>query len=362
MPIGAILPVVGSIAAAGIGALGANSAAKTQAAAARSAAESQLAGLGRAEEFQRGSSGNALEALRAAYGPAMDYIRGATGQAGDYIDLYAHKADAAISSGRQNAVDTLNPYYRTGTSALTSLAQLYGLNGQQAFNDNALDAFRRSPDYAFALEEGGNAVTNQAAARGLLNSGNYLRDLTSFGQGLATQNFGNYANRLASLAGMGQSAGTNIANLFSNEGAQRANIYTNKGNALAGLVTGQGSDLARLITGLGTSEANIYSNQGNVLASLAAQMGSAQAGGTLGAGQANAAGTVGMTNSLTGGINNLTNFAMLQNLLNRPSGSAYAAPASYGAGTPLNLLNMSYGNDNVPASSYGNPGNMGWYG
>lgn len=66
-------------------------------------------------------------------------------------------------------------------------------------------AFFSSPDYQFRLQEGTRAVEQSAAARGLLRSGQTLRGVTEYGQGLASTAYNNYLNRLASLAGIGQS-------------------------------------------------------------------------------------------------------------------------------------------------------------
>lgn len=116
-------------------------------------------------------------------------------------------------------------------------------------------SFFESPDYRFALDQGTQATERSAAARGGLNSGNTLAELTRYGQGLATQNFGNYTNRLASLAGAGQTA---------------TNALTN-----AGLATGQG--VANSLIGAGNARASGIINStnawGNALNDISAGVG-----------------------------------------------------------------------------------------
>lgn len=113
--------------------------------------------------------------------------------------------------------------------------------------------FYKSPDYTFRLNEGLNAVQGSAAARGGLYSGNALRGITDYGQGLAASEFGNYVNRQLALAGMGQAAttqagnaamttGTNVSNLLVNQGNARASGIINQTNAITGGV----NDLASL--------------------------------------------------------------------------------------------------------------------
>ncbi len=77
-----------------------------------------------------------------------------------------------------------------------------------------------------------------AAAKGALASGNTRRDLTTFGQGAATQNFQNYAQRLLQLAGMGQSAASQGANQAQSFGQFGANQFGNIGQAQASGVVG----------------------------------------------------------------------------------------------------------------------------
>lgn len=95
------------------------------------------------------------------------------------------------------------------------------------------NAFQASPDYAFRRSEGQRDIGNSFAARGGAASGNALRALTEFNQNLAGSEFGNWWNRQAGLAGVGQTAanslgayGANAANntasLTSNQGATRA--------------------------------------------------------------------------------------------------------------------------------------------
>lgn len=100
----------------------------------------------------------------------------------------------------QNRED-LAPYRQAGTAALQNLS------GQ------VNQPFTETPGYQFAFDEGRRAVDASASARGMLDSGARLRELTRYGTGMAEQGYGQYANRLASLAGIGQTAtGQGVAN------------------------------------------------------------------------------------------------------------------------------------------------------
>ena len=128
------------------------------------------------------------------------------------------------------------------------------------------------PSYQFRLGEGLKALDRQASARGGLISGGALKAAQRYGQDFASQEFGNAYNRLAGLAGVGQTA----------TGAQSG-------------AAGQ-----------------FGANAGNLMTSGAA---------------ARASGYVGGANALTGGLNQYLNYTQNQNLLNRFGATAPAASA-----------------------------------
>jgi hypothetical protein len=146
-------------------------------------------------------------------------------------------------------------------------------------NDNAMLApdyseFFKSPGYQFRFDEGLRALDRSASARGRLTTPGYGRELTRYGQEYATNEFNAYADRLAGLAGSGQSA--------------------------TGSTAAAGAGAANAISG-------------------ALQSGAAgQANALLAAGTARASGYVGAANSANAGIQNY----LFYNWLNRPQAAA----------------------------------------
>lgn len=118
-------------------------------------------------------------------------------------------------------------------------AQSNPVGGQQ------YGGFEASPGFQFALEQGQTAIDTSAAARGGLFSGATLKAQQKFGTGLAQQEYGNYLNRLAQQAGMGQAAAGNMATAGSNFASGTGNALANSGNAQAAGYIGQ----ANAITG-----------------------------------------------------------------------------------------------------------------
>lgn len=144
------------------------------------------------------------------------------------------------------------PWRQAGINALGRMQG--GEFAQPAAFKYGTAEFQADPGYAFRLKEGQKALERSAAARGGLISGGALKAATGYGQEMGSQEFArareralsdygtNVArsdtgyNRLASLAGIGQTAtsalgqsagqyGTNVGNLYTQQGA-------NQGNAL----------------------------------------------------------------------------------------------------------------------------------
>lgn len=110
--------------------------------------------------------------------------------------------------------------------------------------------FFASPDYAFRRSEGNRDIQSQFAARGGAQSGNALRALAEFNSNLASSEFGNRFNRLASLAGFAQQANSQGAQNAINTGRGVAAGLQDAGNARASGVAGRNEALQQGINGV----------------------------------------------------------------------------------------------------------------
>lgn len=138
-------------------------------------------------------------------------------------------------------------------------------NQTAASADPRLAGFYASPDYAFRVQEGTNAITNNAAARGLLDSGATGKALINYGQQQGSSEFANWYNRLAAAAGVGQTATVQSGNALSNQGGIIQNAAQNQASSYlaqaqnssntAGALAGIGSGLISNIFGGGSSNA-----------------------------------------------------------------------------------------------------------
>jgi len=110
--------------------------------------------------------------------------------------------------------------------------------------------YQQSPGYQFQMNQGLEAINNSASARGI--TGNTLKALEGYGQGLANQDYQqayqNFVNSqkqnygmLEGLVSGGQNANSQIASAGSALVGQQANYITQGANARAAGQVAQGN-------------------------------------------------------------------------------------------------------------------------
>lgn len=177
-------------------------------------------------------------------------VAGVAGAGANYLGARkAAKAQknslAAILSQQQSDLDKVlalqEPSRQVGLGALSNLSGL--LQGTTLDEEGNVidispeerqallqDLFTESPGYQFQLEEGTKALERGASARGDLLGGRQLKELTRYGQGLASQEYGGYLNRLGSLASTGQTATQSQVGAYQTSLPQQYNTLTSMGN------------------------------------------------------------------------------------------------------------------------------------
>lgn len=101
--------------------------------------------------------------------------------------------------------NALGGQINNATSGSNQLSNMLGLNGNQGQND-AFKNWQDSTGYQFGLNQGSQAITGNAAATGLLNSGATAKALNTYGQNYANTQYGNYTNQLQGLVNSGNQA------------------------------------------------------------------------------------------------------------------------------------------------------------
>lgn len=183
------------------------------------------------------------------------------------------------------------PYRQVGQGALYKLADMYGISRPQAsatvqpaqtqsrygvtgwnngvpIDGNApamsmttgYEGFQASPGYQFRKQEGLDAIKANMSARGLLGSTATSRLMDRYAEGLASQEYDAYANRLAGLAGIGQSATGSTAAAGSQAAGAIGQAQMAAGNARASSYANTGSAINNGLTNL--ASAYMYNQQG----------------------------------------------------------------------------------------------------
>lgn len=163
-------------------------------------------------------------------------------------------ADAATAEQARQYDQTRTdqqPWMQAGQGALTQM---------QALNNGDFSSFKQSPDYQFAFDQGLQGLDRSAAARGSLYSGGHSADLMKFGQGLASQNYNAYYNRLAGLSGTGQTTASGLGQMGQQYANNVGQIGLNQANNMASSYQNQANTNSQLAGSIGGAFNKWYSN------------------------------------------------------------------------------------------------------
>lgn len=196
------------------------------------AAATGLTGIPVVDDFLKYLGTPAGAAALGAFGSlASGYI---TGQAAkDAAQIQADAAANALKLQREQfeyQQKLLEPYRRRGESALNRLAGVMGLDGQPAQPQQLLEM---DPGYAFRLGEGMKALERVQAARGNMLSGGAIKAGQRYAQDFASGEYGNAYNRLANIAGLGQTVGGQLGSAAQQFGQTAGETMSQGANALA---------------------------------------------------------------------------------------------------------------------------------
>ena len=143
--------------------------------------------------------------------------------------------------------------YRVGDQTFASLDEAQQWASANPTGGTPYGGFTATPGYDFRLQSGNDSINALAGARGGLVSGRTMQDLATFNQNTASDEYGNYMNRLAGLTDMGQASAGNQAQAGNAFAAGAGNALANKGNAQAAGYAGVGNALQQGISnGIGS--------------------------------------------------------------------------------------------------------------
>ncbi len=193
--------------------------------------------------------------------PVGAAIAGGAGIIGSYLGAKeqskaSDRASAAQVQSAQMGIDEqrrqfdalqqlMSPFVNVGYSALTGQQDLMGLNGNQA-QQNAINGIQNSAEFQTYLNQGENALRQNASATGGLRGGNTQLALAQFSPQLLNQMITQRYSNLGGLTTLGQNAAAgvgnagmqtagNIGNLLQQSGAAQAGNYLAQGRANANM-------------------------------------------------------------------------------------------------------------------------------
>lgn len=253
------------------------------------AAAIAAAAIGAGASMKSGS--DAAAASKEAAGQQMAAADRANATQIDFFNQSKELAQPYVQGGNNALKDLLAALNVGGAGGATNpVLTMLGL-GPKGPTGTGIDPsqFRASPGYEFMKQQGLDAITNSAAARGGIG-GNALKALMQYGSGIADQSWQQYLTNaqggwqslvgaLAGLTNMGAGAAESVGKQSVAVGSDAANSIMAGGNALAGGTIGSANALTG---GIGGAVGNIQ--QALMLQRLLGSSGAGAAGANASAG------------------------------------------------------------------------------
>ncbi|MGX9005250.1 hypothetical protein [Acinetobacter baumannii] len=173
----------------------------------------------------------------------------------------ANQAAQAQTESSQAAIDEqkrqfdaiqelMKPYVNAGTGALAGQQDLLGLNGA-AKQQAAIDSINNSQAMQTYMQQGENAILQNASATGGLRGGNTQSALSQFRPQLLNQLINQQYQNLGGLTSIGQNAAAGVGNAGMQSANNIGNLLQQSGAAQAGNALAQGQASASQWAGIG---------------------------------------------------------------------------------------------------------------
>lgn len=151
--------------------------------------------------------------MKGEEGPFLDILAGSL-ISGLMAKSAADKSVGESRAARDQARKDLAPWRQTGEEAKNVLWDL--MSGKASLDD----WIQNDPNYRFRVAEGTQGQLDYGKATGMRLSGRAIKGLERWRQELASQEGGNYLNRLFNISNQGQSAASGQANVTQNAANQ----------------------------------------------------------------------------------------------------------------------------------------------
>lgn len=173
----------------------------------------------------------------------------------------AQAAAAGIAEQRRQfdkVQELLSPFVNGGTDAFAKMLALTGSSGGNA-QRRAISGIESSPQMAALVEQGENAILQNAAATGGLRGGNTQGAMAQFRPQILSGLIDQQYSRLGGLASMAQASAAGVGAAGQSMANNVSGLLAQQGSARAGGVLGQASAFNRglgIVGGLATDYMN----------------------------------------------------------------------------------------------------------
>ena len=181
----------------------------------------------------------------------------------------ASQASSAQQQAAQGGIDEqrrqfdelrrlLEPYTQAGLPALKQQQALLGLEGPEA-QQAAISAIENQPGFQSMIQQGENAMLQNASATGGLRGGNLQGAMAQFRPQMLAQAIQDQYSRLGGMTSLGQQSAAGVGTAGMQTGRDIAGLLGNIGAARAGGILGQGKAQQQMIGSLAQGMGGAYS-------------------------------------------------------------------------------------------------------
>lgn len=162
----------------------------------------------------------------------------------------AASSQSAIDEQRRQfdaIVKMMSPYLQAGSSAIGQQQNLLGLSGTSN-QQSAINQLQQSPFFQAQLQQGQNAMLQNASATGGLRGGNVQAAMGMLAPQLLNQTYQQQLANLGGLSNLGQASAGLQASAGQASAANIGNLLGQQGSALAGGQIAGGSNQRQLFS------------------------------------------------------------------------------------------------------------------
>lgn len=161
----------------------------------------------------------------------------------------------------------LEPYTQAGLPALQQQQALLGLSGPEA-QRAAMAGIESSPAFTAAIQQGENAMLQNASATGGLRGGNLQGAMAQFRPQMLAQAIQDQYSMLGGMTTLGQQSAAGVGSAGMQTGQGIADLLGKMGAAQSGGILAQGKAQQQMLNALMQGAGSVYGKGGFDLSSL----------------------------------------------------------------------------------------------